>query len=175
MKFSLKCAIAALSAVSVALIGCSRMSSGSQAEPLRTVSVGGESPFGNAPAVEIPPDARAMGAFLRAEVAINEGDRDEALKGFAQAVQYDPNNAALRVRLATLYVRDGQLKDALEQCNAALKIDPASNDALLLAAGISSALGDNASAENDYKQAIKVDPKSQEAYLYLGTIYAKRG
>ena len=31
-----------------------------------------------------------MSAFLKAEVAMNEGDREEALKDYAEAVEYDP-------------------------------------------------------------------------------------
>ena len=31
------------------------------------------------------------------------------------------------------------------------------------------------SAERDYKEVIRIAPKNQEAYLFLGTLYAKRG
>ncbi len=174
MRWLGKCALAALALLTAASPGCARVSGG-DSEPLRTVSAGGGSAFGGAPAVEIPSDARAMAAFLKAEVATNEGDREEALKDYADAVRYDPNNASLRVRLATLYVRDGRLKDALEQVNRALATSPDSVEARLLAAGITSALGDDKTAEQDYKEVLKLNPKSQEAYLYLGTLYAKRG
>ena len=71
--------------------------------------------FRGKPAVDIPPQAKAMGAFLQAEVATEEGDRTEALKALEQAVQYDPDNATLHVTLATLYVRDGRLAEARTQ------------------------------------------------------------
>src|SRR5271169_5509652 len=161
MKFSTTRTIVALSAASVAFLGCSHISS-SKPEPVRTVSVGSDNPFGGAPAVEIPSDARAMSAFLKAEVAMNEGDREEALKDYAEAVEYDPGNAALKVRLATLYVRDGRLKDSLEQVNQALAINPDSADARLLGAGISSALGDDTTAEKDYQEVLRLNPKNQE-------------
>ena len=134
-----------------------------------------QSPFGGKPAVDIPPQAKAMGAFLQAEVATEEGDRTEALKALEEAVQYDPGNATLRITLATLYVRDGRLADARVQADQAMKLDPGSSRALLLAAGIDSALGDDPSAEQDYKEVIRISPKNQEAYLFLGTLYAKRG
>ncbi len=164
----------ALAAASIAFLGCTQLSN-ARPELLRSASAGGDNPFGGAPAVEVPSDARAMSAFLKAEYAMNEGDREEALKDYAEAVQYDPSNAALKVRLATLYVRDGRLKEALEQVNQALAIDPDSADARLLGAGISSALGDDATAEKDYREVLRLNPKNQEAYLYLGTLYAKRG
>ena len=102
--------------------------------PVQTVSNAGANPFGGAPAVEIPPDAKAMGAFLVAEYASDEGDHEAALKGYEDAVAADPTNSTLRVRLATLYVRDGRLKEALTQVNEALKNNPDSVDARLLAA-----------------------------------------
>ena len=143
--------------------------------PLQTVSNEGGNPFGGMPAVEIPDDAHAMSAFLKAEVAMNEGDREEALSNYEQAVKYDPSSAELRVQLATLYVRSGRLKDALEQVNRAIADKPNQPDALLLGAGINSALGNDDAAEQDYKAVLRADPKNQEAYLYLGTLYAKRG
>ena len=106
----------ALGAVSIAFLGCTSIARITNAKPeyVRSASVGGDNPFGGAPAVDVPSDARAMSAFLKAEVAMNDGDREEALKDYAEAVQADPSNAALKVRLATLYVRDGRLKEALD-------------------------------------------------------------
>ena len=174
MKCFTKRAVIALGAASIAFLGCTRITNANKPELVRTVSVAGDNPFGGTPAVEIPSDARAMSAFLKAEVAMNEGDREEALKDYAESVQYDPANAALKVRLATLYVRDGRLKEALDLVNQALVINPDSADARLLGAGISSALGDDAAAEKDYREVLRLNPKNQEAYLYLGTLYAKR-
>src|SRR5271170_6571100 len=167
-------AMIALGIASIAFFGCTSITT-SKPELIRSASVGGDNPFGGAPAVDVPSDARAMSAFLRAEVAMEEDDREEALKDYAEAVQYDPSNAALKVRLATLYVRDGRLKEALVQINQALAIDPDSADARLLGAGISSALGDDPTAEKDYREVLRLNPKNQEAYLFLGTLYAKRG
>src|ERR1700691_1032474 len=131
-----KRAIIALFAASVAFLGCTQ-NTNAKPEVLRSASVGGDNPFGGAPAVDVPSDARAMSAFLRAEVAMNDGDREEALKDYADAVQADPSNAALKVRLATLYVRDGRLKEALEQVNQSAARNSRSADARLLGAGIS--------------------------------------
>src|SRR5260370_7368086 len=93
-----------------------------------SVSVPGEaeesSPFGGKPAVDIPPQARAMGAFLQAEVATEEGDRTEALKALEEAVQYDPGNATLPITLATLYLRHRRLPAPRLQPDHALKIHP---------------------------------------------------
>src|SRR5207253_456690 len=156
-----------LIAVLVAIASCSRLTR-RHGGPLETATASAPSPFGGAPTVDIPDDARAMGAFLKAEVATNEGDRDEALGSYEEAVKYDPENATLRVSLATMYVREGRLKDALREVNKGIQIKPDSADALVLAAGISSALGDDGTAENDYQAALRTEPRNQEAYLYLG-------
>ena len=79
------------------------------------------------------------------------------------------------VRLATLYVRDGRLKEALDRSNARWRSIPIRPTRACSAAGISSALGDDATAEKDYQEVLQLNPKNQEAYLYLGTLYAKRG
>ena len=135
-------------------------------------AVGGDQghPFGGAPPVAIPQEAFAMGAYLKAEVATQNGDRAEALRQYADAVKYDPHNAALRVQLATLYVRDGHLKEALDQAEQAIALDPAYARPQLLAAGIDTATGDDATAEKRYQEVIKLEPDNQEAYLFLGKI-----
>src|SRR5690242_19855469 len=175
IRSSARSAIVVLVAVSAAFAACGQVKGPQHRPPLQTVSADGTNPFGGAPAVDIPDDAKAMSAFLKAEVAMNNGDRSQALGDYESAVKFDPANAELRVRLATMYVRSGRLKEALEQVNRAIAIKPNAADALLLAAGINSALSNDAAAEQDYKAVLRADPKNQEAYLYLGTLYAKRG
>ena len=53
----------------------------------------------------------------------------------------------LRLKLASMYVRDGRLKEALAEVKEALALDPSMVDARLLLAGLESATGDDASAE----------------------------
>jgi hypothetical protein len=61
-------AMIALGAASIAFLGCTSISRISTPKPeyVRSASVGGDNPFGGAPAVDVPSDARAMSAFLRA-------------------------------------------------------------------------------------------------------------
>src|SRR5437870_11994406 len=65
--------------------------------------LGREAGFG--PAVELPPDAVAMGSFLKGEVALTQNDMETALAAFQAAVRADPDAPLLRLRLAPLYVR----------------------------------------------------------------------
>ncbi|MGH7814769.1 MAG: tetratricopeptide repeat protein [Candidatus Binataceae bacterium] len=169
MSRLLKNAILTMAAMTTALSGCAALSGGGAKSAAR-----GPTPFGGAPAVEIPASALAMGAFLKAEVAMNGGDRAAALKYFAAAVHSDPANGPLRMELATLYVHEGRLKDALPQAERAVALEPKSTGPLLLAAGINWALGHHAAAEKEYRAVLDLDPKNQEAFLYLGTLYAER-
>ncbi|HYY06476.1 MAG TPA: tetratricopeptide repeat protein, partial [Candidatus Limnocylindria bacterium] len=79
---------------------------------LRRGTLGREAAFGTA---ELPPDAAAMGSFLKGEVALTQNDTETALAAFQAAVRADPDAPLLRLRLAPLYVRSGQLERALEQ------------------------------------------------------------
>src|SRR5262245_17231457 len=86
--------------------------------------------------VEMPADAPALGQFLRGQVALNQNDYDTALDAFERAVAEDPNTPLLRLRLAGLYVRAGELNKALEQCQIAVEADPDNPEGLALYAGI---------------------------------------
>src|SRR5207247_3621329 len=77
---------------------------------------------------------RALGHFLKGQIALNQGDYDAALEEYEAVVQEDPQTPMLRLRLATLYVRKGNLDKALEQCRRVVEQDPKNTDARLLLA-----------------------------------------
>jgi len=126
----------------------------SQSKASETGAVAQSRPFGGLAPVSLPAEAHAMGDFLKAQLAASDNDQAEALRAYEATVKADPNNAELRVKLATLYVRQSRLKDALEQVQQAIALDPGSTDARLLAAGISSATGDNAAAEQHFRATV---------------------
>src|SRR5262245_52318749 len=68
------------------------------------------------PPVEVPEEAKPLGHFLRGQVALSHNDVASAVKEFEQAIAEDPSTPWLRLRLAQLYVRQGQAERALEQC-----------------------------------------------------------
>src|SRR5437762_3410730 len=72
----------------------------------------------------LPPEAAAMGHFLAAEVALNQGDHETATKEYARAVAADPSSPLLRERLAALYVRANRLQEALTETQKAVELDP---------------------------------------------------
>src|SRR6516164_1622301 len=131
MKSSAERNILLLGALLLRLAGCSTAN-----KSISQSTAPEAAPFGGAGKAQIPPEAAAMGNFLKAQVAMNAGDHDEALKDYELAAQADPSSSKLRVKLATLYVRQGRLKDAAEEINGAIAADPNNVDARLLAAGI---------------------------------------
>src|SRR5229473_4935365 len=104
-KGPIRWALIAPLVVAVAIAGCARLRSGSSAT--RGANIG-DRPFGGVPTIDLPPAAFAMGAYLKAEVATDNGDHEEAFRDYEEAVKYDPHNAALRVKLAELYVGEGR-------------------------------------------------------------------
>src|SRR2546428_9498981 len=118
--------------------------------------LGREAGFG--PAVELAPDAVAMGSFLKGEVALTQNDMETALAAFQTAVRADPDAPLVRLRLAPLYVRSGQLDRALEQVDAVVKVEPTNLEALGLQAGVLSALRRDDEAGGPHQRAPEARP-----------------
>src|SRR5215510_2313072 len=89
-----------------------------------------------APKADIPHNAVPMGEFVRGEVALQRNDMDTAVDAFEKAVAADPNTPMLRLRLATLYVRNGRLDKARDQCQRVVAAEPDNLEGLALLAGI---------------------------------------
>src|ERR1700737_5103395 len=106
VRLFIQWAFVVFAAASAALAGCAGLRG---SKPLTAASRDNNTSFGGAQAVEIPSSAYAMGAYLKALVATEGGDRHEALDEFEKVVRYDPRNAALHLKLATLFVQDGRL------------------------------------------------------------------
>src|SRR4026209_1719082 len=102
-----------------------------------------EAPFLNQQRVEVPDEARGLSHFMKGHLLLGEGRFDEALEEFESASRANPQDAFLRFRLATLYVREGDLKRALVEAEAAKRMDPNSVENRLLLAGLYSSLGEN--------------------------------
>ena len=118
---------------------------------------------------------RALGYFLRAEMAMNDGNRQLATENYEKAIALDPKSQLLRQRLGFLYVRGQRLPEALEQIEEAVSLDPEDATSRLLLAGILSAVGREDEGVSEYGRVIELDPENQEAYLLLGALYGKRG
>ncbi len=90
------------------------------------------------------------------------------LSAIEKAVEADPENAALRVHLASLLIEDKQFSEALKQCQAALINDPANTEALEKAAHSAEKTGDLEKAES-YRRVLKAlkSPEEPEESAYI--------
>src|SRR5262245_5291330 len=114
MKWPGKATLAVLVAGCALLAACTTAKTPEKTGTANTQAAAQTYPFGGIPPVALPADAAAMADFLKAEVASDEGDRKNAVTFYQEAAQADPDNASLRLKLASIYVRDGQLNKALE-------------------------------------------------------------
>ena len=132
-------------------------------------------PFLREEKVEIPAEAKALGHFAMGQVLLGRGEFGEALKEYEAAVQADPTNSYLRIRLATLYLRKGDLKGSLKEAEEAVRLEPKGIENRLLLAGLYSAMGADTRAVQEYGEVLRLDPNNQDGLLYAGALYLKLG
>ena len=85
----------------------------------------------------------------------------QAVKYLDEALSFDSDNAALRLKLACAYERLGKFDLAAEQYNLALEKSSNSADVLI-------------SLENLWKQKIDTNPNDAEAYANLGAVLQRK-
>src|ERR1043166_6708614 len=70
------------------------------------------------------------------------------IEALRRALESDPNNASLRIHLASLYFNDQEYDSALREAQTVLQAEPTNLEALGLAADASEKLGDLGKAKN---------------------------
>lgn len=107
-----------------------------------------------------------------------------AIENLRQAVEADPQNAALRVTLAEAFAAEGSLKDAFEQYSVALELDPENPNALAGLALLSMFQEDWQVAEEYWTSVIKqlesgqyaaIDQRLEQAYYQMGVTLMQLG
>ena len=83
-----------------------------------------EAPFARDEKIEIPSEAAGLFHFLKGQLLLGQGEFDEALKEFEAAAQANPGDSFLHFRLATLYLRKGDLKKAVVEAEIAVRTRP---------------------------------------------------
>jgi Flp pilus assembly protein TadD len=110
-------------------------------------------------------------AFLRAEGEGPEG----AFSLYADTLRRFPEDALLRVRIAELYRRSGQLDDAWRTAREALQRDPRVAGAYPVMMRVALDRGDLDLAELVAVRARKLDPADPEIAVLLGVLAERRG
>jgi tetratricopeptide (TPR) repeat protein len=102
-----------------------------------------------------------------------EGSHQKAVEHFKTTLIYDPKSSSVKLRLATEYLRSGQVSEALEVTQAVIEEDPKNETAQMLIAGLYSSMRLYPKALEHYEIILKQNPENMEAALYLGAIYAE--
>ena len=174
-----------LKAISIALLfsGCATIEKSAEA----TFYDSAHDDKNRAPASFAPPMVLTDGQkidpmFLQTQADYNysmgeafslEGSHQKAVEHFKTTLIYDPKSETVKLRLATEYLRAGQVSEALEITQAVVEEDPKNETAQMLLAGLYSSMRLYPKALEHYEAVIKQNPENVEASLYLGAIYAE--
>ena len=118
---------------------------------------------------------RALGEFLKGEVALRNGDTGFAIVSYENAARLEPDEPRLHGRLAHLYVRRGDLERALPHAQAAVAGNPDDDFSRTLLAGALAGLGRDKEAADHYREIIRRTPDQSDPYLLLASLHSKDG
>ena len=170
-------------------------------EALRAIGGANPEPTAARPGRTAPRDPKeliaASNLFLRAQLAVEEGQPMQAAPLLKQALARDPGNPAAKSLLAALraeptaatgaaagtfasqwnlgnalYVH-GKLDEAAKAFRAALAINPRSAETHYALGNVLAAQGDAAAAEAELRAAVAGDPKMAEGWNKLGIVLQK--
>jgi tetratricopeptide (TPR) repeat protein len=102
-----------------------------------------------------------------------DGSHQKAIEYFKTTLIYDPKSPTVKLRLATEYLRAGQVSEALEVTQSVINEDPKNEAAQMLIAGLYSSMRLYPKALEHYELVLKQNPENIDASLYLGALYAE--
>lgn len=105
--------------------------------------------------------------------AEKSGAHDKAAELLNQAIAVYPGDAALRVRLSHVLVKQGKLKQAVEQAQEAVFLDEHSFDALVNLGNLLIASKDEKAAHAAFREALELGARETEYYYVLAEALEK--
>ncbi|MFZ9886257.1 MAG: tetratricopeptide repeat protein [Myxococcota bacterium] len=118
-----------------------------------------------------PPSAEAYRAALEAELAVERGDLNGAVALFRAASLHDGGSPWLRVRLATLHLQLGDLRQARKQAEMALRVDEDELEARRLLALTHLLSGERRAAERVIRHTLLKSPGHLPSSRMLAELY----
>ncbi|MBD3246496.1 MAG: tetratricopeptide repeat protein [Candidatus Omnitrophica bacterium] len=113
--------------------------------------------------------------YLQGVYAAARGDYETAVRKLEDAKRFDPDAPHLRVRLATYYIKLGQLAKAENELQEVKNLDPRNVDASLALIFLYSYGQKEEALVQEYEdfltRALKISPKDQEILLHLAQYY----
>jgi tetratricopeptide (TPR) repeat protein len=142
----------------------------------RTSETGAQLQVDEGPSVPTPEAAdTAASAFRKAQKAESDGQWDEAIRHYRQAIALNPGFLEARNNLGNLFIHQRQIAAAIEEFQAVLTID--SNYALARNNLGSAYLlnGEEWRAIQEFLAALHIDGAYVSPYYNLASLYARRG
>jgi tetratricopeptide (TPR) repeat protein len=123
-----------------------------------------------------PTPTRAPQSYiLEAEAHYGQGQLDEAIHAYEQAVTIVPDDTASRIRLAQFLTLRQRTAEALRYAREAVLLEPSNPSALATLCQALNGEGQHAEAFDACECAIELDPEYAEAYAYLAKVYVDTG
>jgi len=120
-----------------------------------------------------PGNPTALG--VRAEIADERGEHDEAVRLASEAVAAAPGIAMLHVILATIHSKQGDVEAMMPEMDQALALNPLDNNVVRFRASALMQAGHFDEARAATLRAIEMDPKNSSNYWFLGVTDYQRG
>ncbi len=111
----------------------------------------------------------------RAKEKEAEGNLQDALKSYNDAVRINPNHYQAYLGRGILLANLLNLHGAINDFSKAIQINPSGAEALYGRGFCRQAIGNDERAINDYLEAIRAQSNYPRPYHHLGHIYSKRG
>ncbi len=121
------------------------------------------------------PTRTAQSYVAEAEAYYGEGQLDEAIAAYRQAVAINPEDTTSHVRLAQFLILRQRSAEAVEQAEEAVLLEPSNPQALATLCRAFDWEGQYAEAFDACECAIELDPDYAEAYAYLAKTYVDTG
>ena len=123
-----------------------------------------------------PTPTRAPQSYiLEAEAYYGQGQLEEAINAYEQAVAINPGDTTARIRLAQLLTLHQRTAEALRQAQQAVFQEPSNPQALAALCQALDAEGQYADAFDACECAIELDSEYAEAHAYLAKVYVDTG
>lgn len=119
-----------------------------------------------------PHNADAL--YLHGQVLAEDGDVDEAVTEFAEAIAVDPSHVPAHIALGDVSVKRGDLGKAEQYFMAALFLRPDSTEVMLKLSDVRLGLGDIDGAERLLTKVARIDPANEKLIILQGDLaYAR--
>lgn len=102
------------------------------------------------------------------------GDNENAIKAYEQAIRIDPTRSDIRVTLGNVHYFQGEYTQAVRQYEQAVRTDPSASNRFSLGQGYM-ANGNYTEAEIQFARVRDMAPNEPSGHYGLGQVHAKQG